>query len=374
MSKRKRNILIVIGVLIVYLIVSYFVYTKYKDNKQILPTEDVSVVATMSDTITKDSSWCATFQLVWNEMKNEVVKKDIVFYEGNPETVDNLNKEEFDQSMISSDYYYIKYGLKTLDLKKEIENGIKQKFGQTSDILDSFDWSDSGVDDPNNNEERRYFFYTMLYRKFEFLKEFDLLDNDMFGNKYENVEYFGIENISNTSIKGQIEVLYYNSMDDFAILINTKSNDEVIYYKNPEGSNFNEIYSNMMNKAKQYEGNKILNKRDEFKAPKISLNITREYEELENKRFSTADPIYGEGKIEKAIQTIKFNIDEKGGEIKSEAAIDKGAYTTSVKPEDMEEPRYFNVDDTFVLFLREKGKSTPYFALRVEDITKFQTK
>ena len=37
-----------------------------------------------------------------------------------------------------------------------------------------------------------------------------------------------------------------------------------------------------------------------------------------------------------------------------------------------EEPRYFYVDNTFAIFLREKGQSSPYFAGRIEDITKFQ--
>ena len=41
------------------------------------------------------------------------------------------------------------------------------------------------------------------------------------------------------------------------------------------------------------------------------------------------------------------------------------------KPKE-DEPRYFYVDNTFAIFLREKGKSKPYFAGGVEDITKFQ--
>lgn len=32
----------------------------------------------------------------------------------------------------------------------------------------------------------------------------------------------------------------------------------------------------------------------------------------------------------------------------------------------------FNEDDTFTLFLREKGKDKPYFAGRIDNITKFQ--
>lgn len=43
----------------------------------------------------------------------------------------------------------------------------------------------------------------------------------------------------------------------------------------------------------------------------------------------------------------------------------------SIEPK-VDEPGYFYVDDTFTIFLREKGQDLPYFAGRVEDITKFQ--
>ena len=181
-------------------------------------TEGVTIVPTMNDAIVTDSSWCGTFQLVWNDMKNEVVKQDVVF---NPqlEMVKNLNKEDFNTSMLSDEYYYKIYGLKSLKLKEEIEKGIKEKFNQTSDILEDFDWSEEGLNDPNNPDVNRYFFYTMLYRNFEFLKAFDNLDKGKFANKYNNVEYFGIDNRTNGSVGKQIKVLYYNSKDDFAIKI-----------------------------------------------------------------------------------------------------------------------------------------------------------
>ena len=371
MSKRSRNIIIVIMVLIVYFAISYYIYLKYSSKKDLQETENIEVVPTKRDTISKDAAWCATFQLVWNDMKNEVVKKDVVFDEGNPKIVDNLNKEEFTEDMISSDHYYKIYGLKSLALKSEIERGIQEKFNQKSDILNDFDWSSKALNDPNNSNESRYFFYTMLYRKFEFLKEFKSLDNANFGDKYENIEYFGIDQNSESEVRNQINVLFYNSEDDFALLINTKSNDEIIYYKNPTGDNFNKIYSNMIAKSRMYRGNTTFTEYDEFKAPKMSFNIKREYEELEGKEFATADSIYDKAVIEKAIQSIKLSIDEKGGEIKSEAAIDIRNYATAIQSETKIEKRYFNVDDTFVLFLREKGKDTPYFAARVEDITKF---
>ena len=381
---KKIRILIIIVILIILLLLGLMITNKINlfDNNDtnvqmaeeitnIQTAEGIEVVPTMSDTIKADSSWCGTFQLVWNDMKNEIVKKDIIF---NPQLdmVSNLNKEEFNESMISEDYYLKIYGLKSLELKERIENGIKEKFNQTSDILNDFDWSENELDDPNNKDIRRYFFYTMLYRKFEFLQEFDKLDNGKFGNDYNDIEYFGIDKNTANSVGNQIEVLYYNSEDDFAILINTKTDDEVIFCKNPQGKNFNEIYENMKEKSNKYKGSKSFEDVDEFKAPNLTFNEKREYVELANKEFKTADPVYDIAEIQKAIQTIKFSLDEKGGEIKSEAAVDM-FMATSIDSEIIgKQPRYFNVDDTFAIFLREKGKSKPYFAGRIDDITKFQ--
>ena len=320
----------------------------------------------MLDDIFEDSAWCATFQLVWNDMKNEVVKQDVIF---NPQEImaENLNKEEFTEDMLSDEYYYKVYGIKTKALRDEIEKGIKEKFGQTSDILDDFDWSESAVNDPNDTDINRYFFYTMLYREFDFKSIFDKLEKGNFGKEYENIEYFGVDKNSKEEIGKQLKVLYYNSQDDFAILVQTQTNDEVIFCKNPKGNNFNEIYDNMIKESSNYTGKAKFQENDEFKAPKLKFNVKKEYKELEGKMFNT---LTGHGIIEKAIQTIEFELNEKGGKIKSEAAIDMKNASISMQEET--EPRYFYVDDTFALFLREEGRDKPYFAARISDITKYQ--
>ena len=112
-------------VVVILLCIFYFVVLKNKKNKVV--TEGVEVVPTMNDKIDSDSTWCGTFQLVWNDMINEVVRQDILFKDNN-DMVTNLNKMDFNTSMISEEYYYKKYGFKTLSLKKEIEQGIKNKF------------------------------------------------------------------------------------------------------------------------------------------------------------------------------------------------------------------------------------------------------
>lgn len=355
---KKKLLIGCLVVVVILLCLFYFVVLKSKKNKVV--TEGVEVVPTMNDKIDSDSTWCGTFQLVWNDMINEVVRQDILFKDNN-DMVTNLNKMDFNTSMISEEYYYKKYGFKTLSLKKEIEQGIKNKFNQTSDILDSFSWSQ---DELSNNDDR-YFFYTMLYREFEYNNKFSVLKNDKFGN-YDDIKYFGINKKSNDKVRGQIEVLFYNNKDNFAIKLHTKNGDEVILYKNPKGSTFNEIYDNMIIDSNSYKGNKNFEDNDEFKNPMIDFNVKREYDELSNKIFTSKDG--KEYVIDTAIQTISFSLDEKGGKIKSEAATD---VKTTAMP-NMNEPRYFNVDNTFALFLKEESKDKPYFAARIENIKKYQ--
>lgn len=359
MTKNKIITLVFVVLAIVSLALIY-IFRIRKNNKSIPVTEGVAVVPTFDDEISSDSSYCATFQLVWNDMKNEIIKKDIVF---NPEEImaTNLNKESFTEDMISDSYYFKVFGPKTIKLKEEIVNGIKEKFNQTSDILDDFDWGEDALDDP---DLRRYFFYTMLYREFEYKQRFTVLENSNFGN-YEDVKYFGVASNSSSEVRNQIIVLFYNSKDDFAIKLTTKSNDEVIFYKNPKGKTFNEIYSNMTNDANKYTGSKNFSNNDTFKVPMINFNVKREYNELQNNPFY--DDENREYVIEKAVQTINFKLDEKGGRVKSEAAIDTNVTSAPVK-----ESRNFNVDDTFAIFLKESSRDMPYFAARIDNIKKYQ--
>ena len=324
------------------------------DKKELKETKGVDVVPTLSDKISKDTSWCPTFQLIWNDFKNDIVKQDIKF-EKKLDMLDNLNEEDFTKNDISDSYYYKIYGRKNLELKSKIENAIKEKFNQKSDILDQFDWSSDALDSGEDVIDR-YFLYSMLYRDFEFNKKFDTF-NDKFKD-IENVEYFGIIK-NNDVVREQIKVYYYNDENDFAIKLITKNNDEVIIIKNPKGETFDEIYNSVKDK-KLHE----FNDKDNFMMPKIDFNVLREYDELENKEIVTLDGIYT---IEKAIQSVKFSLDEKGGKVKSEAGMDVKYETSTI-----EKYRNFYVNDTFALFLKESNKDKPYFALRVDDISKFQ--
>ena len=309
----------------------------------------------LDDEVQNDSIWCGTFQLIWNDLKNDLAKQDIIF---NPQlkVVENLNKETFKISDISDNYYYKKVGIPSLELKKEIENAIKSKFNETSDILNDFDWEQVDV--------RDFFLYAMLKKEFKFEKAFEELEEGKFGN-YDNVKYFGIEE-KTEELKDQVSVLYYNSKDDFCIKLKTKQEDEVILCKNAKGNTFNEIYEKIIEQESKYEGSNELQEGEILKVPNININEKNEFTEIENRPFFFSDG--SEYKIKKAIQTIKFELDRTGGKIKSEAGM-MVEYESAVM---IDEIREFLLDDTFVIFLKEKDKNVPYFAGKINDITKFQ--
>lgn len=325
--------------------------------KETFNTEGVTTTLTLEDEIQDDTIWCGTFQLIWNDLKNDLAKQDIVF---TPQlkVVENLNKETFRVNDLSDKYFYKKIGTPSISLKKEIEQAIKDKFNEKSDILNDFEWE--------NRDPKDYFLYAMLKKEFQFEKAFEELDNGKFTD-YENVSYFGIKKSSESEeLRNQVKVLYYNSKDDFAIKLITKQEDEVILCKNPKGNTFNEIYKNITTQESKYKGNKNFQEGELLKVPNIKMNEKTEFTEIQNKSFlfSNGDSYH----IEKALQTIQFELDKTGGKIKSEAGM-MVKYESAIM---IDKIREFAIDDTFAIFLIEKGKDKPYFAGKINDITKFQ--
>ena len=94
--KRKIGMLIVCLIVIV-LVVAFFIKINKivtTNKEKIKSTEGIATVPTLEDEIQDNTIWCGTFQLIWNDLKNDIVKQDIVF---NPQldVIKNLNKETF---------------------------------------------------------------------------------------------------------------------------------------------------------------------------------------------------------------------------------------------------------------------------------------
>lgn len=317
--------------------------------------EGMTIVATMEDEISDNAMWCGTFQLIWNDLKNDLAKQDVVFTP-QPKVVENLNKGNFTIADLSEASYYKTYGKPTVALKEEIEKAIKEKFDEDSDILDSFDWS-------GKNE---WFLYVMLKKEFKFPVAFEKLGETNFRDA-SNVPYFGIETDETGEQRRQVKVWYYEDEDNFAIELETEQKEKVILCKNPEGRSFEEIYKNMQEKQKKSSTAKNMQSGEVLKIPELKVDEKKEFTEVENKEFSFSD---GERYlIETALQTIKFELDNEGGKIKSEAGMSIMKSSMPMEPQNL---RKFIFDDTFAIFLQEEGKTKPYFAGKITDIKQFQ--
>lgn len=315
---------------------------------------DANAVLSLEDTIANNTIWCGTFNLIWNDLK-ELAGGDIVF-QNQLEIVDNLNKGTFTTKELNENSYYKIVDTPSLELKHRIEEAIKEKFNETSELLDDFNWE--------NYDSEDYFLYAMLKKEFEFEQEFTELKKDTFKDTKE-IHYFGIDSTTKDSVRNQVEVLYYKDQNHFAIKLNTKTEDEIILARGITEPSFQGIYNSLLEESKSYKGSKTFGEEDTLKIPNLNFKVKTQFTELENKEFT-----FTNGKkyyIDKALQTIQFELNKKGGKVKSEAGM--GLQKSSLK--DSENPRYFHFDNTFTLFLKEKEKNLPYLAIQIDDINKF---
>lgn len=316
----------------------------FASNIEILPTMQTK-------TNVQDRVWVGTFQIVWNDLMDKFIHGDVKFIGGSPYYVTELNKQEFTVDDISSKSFYKYCGKVKANTKRTIEKAIKKKFNEKSDILDALNLTP---------DKKRFLIYAMLKKDFQFLNAFDKLGKSSFRDG--EAEYFGVNNASGEELRETVKVLFYNSPSDFAVALQTKDNEEVFLYKTPNTKTFNFIYQDMMKKANAYEGEKEFGEADLLKVPNLKFDEEKSFKELTGKRIKGTELV-----IEEALETVKFEMNNEGVKLKSEAAISLMKCSMPIA-----EPRRFYLDDTFVLFLKETDKRTPYFALRVHDITKFQ--
>lgn len=319
-------------------------------NKNFAADDTLEILPTMTtESSTENRAWVGTFQLVWNDILANITNKPIEFCGYESKMAQSLNQQEFTKDNLSSNAYYTKYGVVCPKLKKEIGRGIRKKFREKSDILDMFDFS---------NQPEKIFVYAMLKKDFKFLTAFDKLPDGFFGDVRKPVKYFGINDNSSEKLYKNVEVLFFNDYNDYAIKLFTKSNDEVLLYRTEDNSTFDKYFKDLNDKTEKYVGNRRFIKGDSLLVPDIKLFKMASFEELEGHEIKDT-----KFRIDKTIETIDFSMNNTGVKLKSEAGL--MARCTSLSPRT---GREFMFNDNFILFLVEKGQKVPYFAIRVHDV------
>ena len=339
---------IFIIVLCVGIILSGVVYATIKISQNIKEKAEMTPTYTSKiSSIDTNKVWVGTFNLVWNDFMNDVIGDKIEFEDGYSALADELNKQTFTVEQLNKNSYFKIHGKENLTLKNQIEQGIKQKFNETSSIIDKCDWE----------KGEGYVLYAMLKKEFNFLEKFPTLNENTFGDSKEKVKYFGIEPDTEQVASKNIEILFYNSKEDFAIKLKTKEGEEVYLYRTTgENKSFEENYKEMQVKQSKYNGEKTWNKNDILNIPFIKVKDEINYDELCGRYIKNTDWY-----IAQALQTIDFELNNYGGSVKSEALIE--AFKSAL----LEKGREFIFNNDFILFLKEEDKTKPYFALKVDN-------
>ncbi len=345
MSKLLKMVLIIISTTIILTGITYAsikIYEKVKGEIMMTPNYTSKISSVDSNKV-----WIGTFNLVWNDFMDEVIGGPVEFENYYSELANELNAQSFKVDQLNENSYYKIQGETSYELKNKIEDGIMKKFKETSTILDKIEWGNP----------QGYILYAMLKKEFNYIENFPILSPDVFGDSEEKIKYFGIDSNTRREASENIKVLFYNSSEDFAVQLKTKEGDEVILYKTvEENKSFKENYKELIEKEKEYTGSKIFEKSDIIKIPFISLKAEINYDELCGKKIKGSEIF-----IRQALQTVEFDLNNCGGSVKSEAAIEVLEGITFQKG------REFIYNNDFILYLKEEQKENPYFALEVDN-------
>ena len=318
MKKPVKVLLIIFGISIVLSGLVYAGSLIYKNlNKNNNITFNQNFESTLDEN-TVNNIWIGTLDLAWKDLEEKLGKEIIL--EENVDIANKLNESKFSKEMLDNNDYEI-------EVTKTITNG--------------------------------YNINAKLKKNLNFLNSFDNFSNDYnytFGkNGTQYIKYFGINNASREELNNNIDVLFFNDNNDFAVKLKTKENDEILLYRTDENKSFNEYYKDMKNKESKYEGSKIFEEGDELLVPYVRVNGMIVYDELKYKYIKDTNGMY----IENVMQDVNFYLNESGCNLESHANVTTEYLSIG--------DRYFRFDDKFIIFMKESNCDSPYFALKVDN-------
>jgi hypothetical protein len=315
-----------------------------------------TVAAHMEEQITpgKNLLFCSTFQLAWNELKDDKIKED-VHLTSEPPLVKFLNKGLSTKADISEDCYVAMAGFDWEGILGKVNKALKEKFGDEAPVVDDMLAVDS------------VYAYAYLQKVLRFKVAFESLrDGVSFASEdggTAKVQTFGIEKHSSKDkhmkMAAQVRIPDYVDDSDFIITLASDSpEDEIILAKVRPGKTLLDTIRAV--ESRRQNGRKIsMDSVATLQIPKLNLDIEHYFTQLGCRSFTNKGfEKYGIGY---AVQSIRFKLDEKGAIVKSEARIVSPGIARR------EEPKRLIFDRPFLIYLKEKSAKYPYFALWVDN-------
>ena len=303
------------------------IYNKYiKNNTNHNITMNPSYQSTLDEN-TINNLWVGTLDLAWKELEDKIGLNKIELEGEMPQIANDLNESTFSKEMLNSNDYKI-------NVERTVTNGYK---------IDA-----------------------TLNKELNFLESFDNFSDYKwtFGNSKEYIKYFGINNASPEKMNKNVEILFYNKLNndsllsnDMAIKLKTKEGDEIILYRTDDKKSFDEYYEDIKAKTKNYKGRTEFSEDDELRIPYVKVNGMINYNELYDKKIKNSKGLY----IYDVIQNVNFYLNERGCNLSSKATMVTEYMGIG------QDTKYCYFQDTFIIFMKEKNSDKPYFALKVDN-------
>lgn len=303
------------------------IYNKYiKNNTNHNITMNPSYQSTLDEN-TINNLWVGTLDLAWKELEDKIGLNKIELEGEMPQIANDLNESTFSKEMLNPNDYKI-------NVERTVTNGYK---------IDA-----------------------TLNKELNFLESFDNFNDYKwtFGNSDEAIKYFGINNASPEEMNKNVEILFYNKLNngsllsnDMAIKLKTKEGDEIILYRTDDKKSFDEYYEDIKAKTKNYKGRTEFSEDDELRIPYVKVNGMINYKQLYDKKIKNSKGLY----IYDVIQNVNFYLNERGCNLSSKATMVTEYMGTG------QDTKYCYFQDTFIVFMKEANSDKPYFALKVDN-------
>ena len=303
------------------------IYNKYiKNNTNHNITMNPSYQSTLDEN-TINNLWVGTLDLAWKDLEEKIGLNKIELEGEMPQIANDLNESTFSKEMLNPNDYKI-------NVERTVTNGYK---------IDA-----------------------TLNKELNFLESFDNFSDYKwtFGNSEEYIKYFGINNASPEEMNKNIEILFYNKLNngsllsnDMAIKLKTKEGDEIILYRTDDKKSFDEYYEDIKAKTKNYKGRTEFSEDDELRVPYVQVNGMINYNQLYDKKIKNSKGLY----IYDVIQNVNFYLNERGCNLSSKATMVTEYMGIG------QDTKYCYFQDTFIIFMKEANSDKPYFALKVDN-------
>ena len=303
------------------------IYNKYiKNNTNHNITMNPSYQSTLDEN-TINNLWVGTLDLAWKDLEDKIGLNKIELEGKMPQIANDLNESTFSKEMLNPNDYKI-------NVERTLTNGYK---------IDA-----------------------TLNKELNFLESFDNFNDYKwtFGSNEEYIKYFGINNASPEKMNKNVEILFYNKLNngsllsnDMAIKLKTKEGDEIILYRTDDKKSFDEYYEDVKTKAKNYKGRTEFTKDDELRIPYVKVNGMINYKQLYDKKIKNSKGLY----IYDVIQNVNFYLNERGCNLSSKATMVTEYMGIG------QDTKYCYFQDTFIVFMKEANSDKPYFALKVDN-------